>query len=170
MAPSATTITEQYEPTILSLNGNSTNENGYSSPNNGKHLMKDALKKRIESIDTDACEAGEEDAFFVADMGEVYRQHLRWKMNLKRVKPHYGMSVLTTLDCALTNTRQPSNATQILKFFVYSLDSALVLIVHPKQKLSKSSTWALTHPGSSTPSLARPNPTFAMLLSKGLSR
>lgn len=56
--------------------------------------MKDALNKRIESIDTDDCEAGEEDAFFVADMGEVYRQHLRWKMNLKRVKPHYGMLLL----------------------------------------------------------------------------
>ena len=32
-----------------------------------------------------------EDAFYVADMGEVYRQHLRWKMNLARVKPFYGM-------------------------------------------------------------------------------
>ena len=92
MEPSATTIIEQYAPTILSLNGKSVDENGYSDPGNGKITMKDALKKRIEKIDTDACEAGEEDAFFVADMGEVYRQHLRWKMNLKRVKPHYGMS------------------------------------------------------------------------------
>ncbi len=97
MAPSATTITEQYAPTILSLNGNSTNENGYNNAGNGKLIMKDALEKRIESIDTDACEAGEEDAFFVADMGEVYRQHLRWKMNLKRVKPHYGMLLLCFL-------------------------------------------------------------------------
>ena len=93
MAPSATTITEQYEPTILSWNSNNTNDNRFNNANNGKRLMKDALKKRIESIDTDACEAGEEDAFFVADMGEVYRQHLRWKMNLKRVKSHYGMSL-----------------------------------------------------------------------------
>jgi ornithine decarboxylase len=94
MAPSATTITEQYAPTIISLNGNSTNENRYSSAGYGRLITKDALKKRIESIDTDACEAGEEDAFFVADMGEVYRQHLRWKMNLKRVRPHYGMLLL----------------------------------------------------------------------------
>jgi hypothetical protein len=28
----------------------------------------------------------------VADMGEIYRQHLRWKMNLGRVKPFYGRS------------------------------------------------------------------------------
>jgi hypothetical protein len=26
----------------------------------------------------------------VADLGEVYRQHLRWKRNLPRVKPFYG--------------------------------------------------------------------------------
>ena len=57
----------------------------------GRLLAKNTLKQRVESIDTDACEAGQEDAFFVADMGEVYRQHLRWKMKLKRVKPHYGM-------------------------------------------------------------------------------
>ena len=57
---------------------------------NAEGLVKLALKERIKNIDTDACEAGEEDAFFVADMGVVYRQHLRWKMNLKRVKPHYG--------------------------------------------------------------------------------
>jgi hypothetical protein len=26
----------------------------------------------------------------VADLGEVYRQHLRWKRNLPRIKPFYG--------------------------------------------------------------------------------
>jgi ornithine decarboxylase len=26
----------------------------------------------------------------VADLGDVYRQHLRWKLNLPRVKPFYG--------------------------------------------------------------------------------
>lgn len=55
-----------------------------------KELIRNALKKRVLGIDGDICEPGDEDAFFVADMGEVYRQHLRWKMNLKRVRPHYG--------------------------------------------------------------------------------
>lgn len=62
-------------------------ENGV---HNAEGLVKKALTDRIKEIDIDSCEAGEEDAFFVADMGEVYRQHLRWKLNLKRVKPHYG--------------------------------------------------------------------------------
>ena len=55
-----------------------------------KDLVMDLLKKRAAEVDVDRCEAGEEDAFYVADMGEVYRQHMRWKMNLGRVKPFYG--------------------------------------------------------------------------------
>ena len=60
---------------------------GVCSP---KQLIGDALRTRVESIDHEFCEPGEEDTFFVADLGEVYRQHLRWKLNLPRVKPFYG--------------------------------------------------------------------------------
>ncbi len=92
MAPSATTITQQYASIDISERSlrinNTTNNHGKEY---GKTLTKDVLKERIEAIDTDTCAAGDEDAFFVADMGEVYRQHIRWKMNLKRVKPHYGV-------------------------------------------------------------------------------
>lgn len=55
-----------------------------------KQLIGQALKSRVEAIDHDLCDVGDEDTFFVADLGEVYRQHLRWKKNLARVKPHYG--------------------------------------------------------------------------------
>jgi ornithine decarboxylase len=54
-------------------------------------LIGEALKRRVESIDHNTCEADEENTFFVADLGEVYRQHMRWKKNLPRVKPFYGM-------------------------------------------------------------------------------
>jgi ornithine decarboxylase len=63
------------------------NDHGVNIP---KKLIGEALKQRVESIDQDVCEAGEEDTFFVADLGEVYRQHMRWKKNLPRVKPFYG--------------------------------------------------------------------------------
>lgn len=56
-----------------------------------KNLIGNALRDRVESIDPESCEAGEEDTFFVADLGEVYRQHMRWKMNLPRVKPFYAV-------------------------------------------------------------------------------
>lgn len=56
-----------------------------------KHLIGEALRRRVESIDHEDCEAGDEDTFFVADLGEVYRQHIRWKLNLPRVKPFYAV-------------------------------------------------------------------------------
>lgn len=62
-----------------------------------KDLILDVLKKRAAAVDIDHCDPGDEDAFYVADMGEVYRQHLRWKMNLGRVKPFYGRSRLIDL-------------------------------------------------------------------------
>lgn len=69
----------------------STTPDGYSYHSN--RLVIDALRTHISGIDTDTCEAGEEDSFFVADLDDVYRQHLRWKLNLKRVTPYYGMCV-----------------------------------------------------------------------------
>jgi ornithine decarboxylase len=61
-----------------------------------KELILDVLKKRAAEVDVDHCGPGEEDAFYVADMGEVYRQHMRWKMNLGRVKPFYGRPLSAT--------------------------------------------------------------------------
>ena len=80
-------------------------------------LIGAALKSRVEAIDHDLCDVGDEDTFFVADLGEVYRQHLRWKKNLARVKPHYGKhktpeSLRQTL---LLTVAQPSSATRICR-------------------------------------------------------
>lgn len=90
MAPSATTLATQYESIDLSEKSLRINHNSNHGKEYGKVLTKEKLKGRIDDVNSDTCAAGEEDAFFVADMGDVYRQHLRWKMNLKRVKPHYG--------------------------------------------------------------------------------
>ncbi|KAL7276844.1 Ornithine decarboxylase [Rhizina undulata] len=54
-------------------------------------LISQALQNHINNINPEECEAGGEDAFFVADLGEVYRQHMRWKMNLPRVEPFYAV-------------------------------------------------------------------------------
>ncbi|CAM1507923.1 Fc.00g047710.m01.CDS01 [Cosmosporella sp. VM-42] len=56
-----------------------------------KDLIGEALHQRVEAIDHEMCEPGDEDTFFVADLGEVYRQHLRWKKNLPRVRPFYAV-------------------------------------------------------------------------------
>ena len=63
-----------------------------------KDLIFDLLKERVSKIDVNTCLPGEEDAFYVADLGQVYRQHLRWKMNLGRVKPFFGKCVRGHVD------------------------------------------------------------------------
>jgi len=96
MSPSAIQTLETI-PSLTSVHSffenskNSYREHTNHGVNTPKKLIGDALKERIESIDHNVCEAGEEDTFFVADLGEVYRQHMRWKLNLPRVKPFYAV-------------------------------------------------------------------------------
>lgn len=96
MAPSATSIYETantfWTPHVKNFNSALSEYGGNQQYDSPKQLIGQALKQRIDAIDPENCEVGDEDAFFVADLGEVYRQHMRWKRNLSRVKPHYGMS------------------------------------------------------------------------------
>ena len=100
MSPSAISTIETTSLTSI----HSYYENSKSSyvehhgGNTPKRLIGDALKERVDNIDPDVCEAGDEDTFFVADLGEVYRQHMRWKLNLPRVKPFYGKNSFELLD------------------------------------------------------------------------
>lgn len=51
----------------------------------------DHFKDALAQIDVDECEAHGENAFFVCDLGEVYRQHMRWMRELgHRVQPFFG--------------------------------------------------------------------------------
>lgn len=96
MASSATTITEPYraldfdEEILVDRVVDFTEDDAKNDDRSPTALVAKALREQVKDIDHHRCDAGEEDAFFVADMGEVYRQHLRWKLNLKRVKPFYG--------------------------------------------------------------------------------
>jgi ornithine decarboxylase len=99
MSPSATatidttpclTNTNSYYEDFKSSYVGPVEHSEYNGAHNPKQLIGNALKEMVESIDHESCEPGDEDTFFVADLGEVYRQHMRWKSNLPRVKPFYG--------------------------------------------------------------------------------
>lgn len=45
-----------------------------------RHLARIAKQARIGAVES----------FFVADLGQVIRQHRRWTQNLPGVQPHYG--------------------------------------------------------------------------------
>ncbi|KAF9128272.1 hypothetical protein BGW39_005216 [Mortierella sp. 14UC] len=49
------------------------------------------LHVRLASFDPASDDAETENAFYVADLGEVYRQHLRWKALLPRIEPFFAM-------------------------------------------------------------------------------
>lgn len=62
--------------------------------NSSRLVVQQALAEQLASIEQeshnlDNVENGA--AFFVADLGEVVRQHVRWQQNLPRVIPHYAV-------------------------------------------------------------------------------
>lgn len=65
-------------------------------------LVEQTILERIENnqqtkLDQHANLRHEGDrAFFVVDLGKVYKQHQRWTKELRQVQPYYGSSVLTS--------------------------------------------------------------------------
>jgi ornithine decarboxylase len=65
-------------------------------PPNGDHHISTGstsqlFEQALKQINVDECAADGENAFFVADLSEVYRQHLRWMRELPRVVPFYAV-------------------------------------------------------------------------------
>ncbi|EFW99747.1 ornithine decarboxylase [Grosmannia clavigera kw1407] len=93
----ATAIFDRVAPVTFNHNSNvgflkkSFHHGATQCQSTAKQLIGNALRHRVETIDHEFCEPGDEDTFFVADLGEVYRQQLRWKMNLPRVRPFYAV-------------------------------------------------------------------------------
>lgn len=62
-------------------------------PEETKGLVEESLAKLVKSTVAEEnlhTENEKDEPFLVADMGEVYRQHDRWKRCLPRVTPFYG--------------------------------------------------------------------------------
>lgn len=63
-----------------------------SSPDVDVHnrSVSEVFQERLESITSQKWESDQENAFFVGDLGDVVRQHIRWKSLLPRIEPFYG--------------------------------------------------------------------------------
>lgn len=81
-----------------------------------KTAVADGFRSKVLLIDHDSCNAGDEDSFFVADIGAVIRNFKTWQQELPEVQPHYAvkcntdMRIIDTLagmgcnfDCASKN-------------------------------------------------------------------
>ncbi|KAG7195727.1 Mitochondrial 2-oxoadipate and 2-oxoglutarate transporter [Scheffersomyces spartinae] len=65
------------------------------NPNTNHGFVGNALKAKINDIDHINCEAGDEDSFFVCDLGLVKRAHQIWTEMLPMVQPHYAVKCNT---------------------------------------------------------------------------
>lgn len=50
-----------------------------------------SLRQKIETINGETCEPGDENSFFVCDIGEVERLYMNWRRQLPRVQPFYAV-------------------------------------------------------------------------------
>lgn len=62
------------------------------------NLIGNSLINHVKTVNHDECLAGEEDSFFVCDLGEIKRSFQIWKQNLPQVTPHYAVKCNTNLE------------------------------------------------------------------------
>lgn len=54
-------------------------------------LIFNALKERIDAINEETCEPGDENSFFVCDLGEIRRLYKNWQTQLPGIQPFYAV-------------------------------------------------------------------------------
>ncbi|KAL8714680.1 MAG: hypothetical protein Q9220_001629 [cf. Caloplaca sp. 1 TL-2023] len=150
MATSTITTTNQEYATINLNRGLFDQDTNHRDGAKLSHnLIQETLNRRIQDIDTDGCGPGEEDAFFVADVGEIYRQHVRWKLNLKRVKPHYAVKCnpdteVLRLLAALGTGFDCASKAEIEQVLALGVDPSRIIYAQPC-KTKSFVRWAATH-------------------------
>ena len=111
-------------------------EDCYDGAKVAKEMIGAALQKHIRGVNPHECDDGAEDAFFVADLGEVYRQHMRWKKRLGRVTPHYAVKCnpdpkVLRLLAALGTGFDCASKTEIEQVLNLGVDPARIIYAQP---------------------------------------
>lgn len=82
-------------PPQFNLDGPSSGPSFIKPPGGDRPLFHGSIEQQLRTVlkdvDVDECEADGENAFFVADLSEIYRQHQRWLRALPRVIPFYAV-------------------------------------------------------------------------------
>lgn len=99
----------------------------------------DVFKQHILRIEEGMPAA--EDALFVADLGEVYRQHLRWKALLPRVEPFYAVKcnsdpMVTKLLAALGTGFDCASKAEIQQILNLGVESSRIIYANPCKQSS----------------------------------
>ncbi|CAG8565491.1 9828_t:CDS:2 [Ambispora gerdemannii] len=100
-----------------------------------------ALNNNSISISEDLNDAEVENAFFVADLGEILRQHLRWKATLPRVEPHYAVKcnpdpMILQLLAALGTGFDCASKAEIQSVLDLGVDPSRIIYANPCKQAS----------------------------------
>ncbi|CAG8582644.1 14821_t:CDS:2 [Funneliformis mosseae] len=103
--------------------------------------VEEILKSYLTTLDLDNCETESDNAFFVADLGEIYRQHLRWKTNLPRVEPFYAVKCNTDLTllrllAALGTGFDCASKSEIKTILDMGIDPSKIIYANPCKQSS----------------------------------
>ncbi|RIB06465.1 pyridoxal-dependent decarboxylase [Gigaspora rosea] len=103
--------------------------------------VKDALKNQILSLDIDMCEPDAENAFFVANLDEVYNQHFRWKSLLPRIEPFYAVKcnpdpLLLRLLASLGTGFDCASKVEIQTILDIGVDPSKIIYANPCKQAS----------------------------------
>lgn len=74
------------EKDTTATNGKSLDRSPSSKDALPEPMVYQTMQQKIEKWSD-----GDDECFTVCDLGDVYRQHVRWKTHLPRVEPFYGM-------------------------------------------------------------------------------
>ncbi|CAG8517069.1 193_t:CDS:2 [Paraglomus brasilianum] len=104
--------------------------------------VSELMKQHITSLKvSDESDLEAENAFFVADLGEVYRQHLRWKTRLPRVEPFYAVkcnpdSMMLKLLAALGVGFDCASKLEIQTILSMGVDPGRIIYANPCKQAS----------------------------------
>ncbi|KAL9098769.1 MAG: hypothetical protein Q9163_005633 [Psora crenata] len=91
MALLSATPIEKYASINLSHDAEKSKDKSQEGREKSWNLAKEIMCARVSTINPVTSTPIDTIPFMVADMGEVYRQYQRWKVNLPRVKPYYAV-------------------------------------------------------------------------------
>ncbi|CAG8627553.1 279_t:CDS:2 [Ambispora leptoticha] len=110
--------------------------------------VEDVLKNQVLALNNNSLPISEnsndaevENAFFVADLGEILRQHIRWKATLPRVEPFYAVKcnpdpMVLRLLAALGTGFDCASKSEIQSILDLGVDPSRIIYANPCKQAS----------------------------------
>lgn len=113
------------------------------SPDEGilNRSVGEVAQLKLESITNQKWESDQENAFFVGDLGDVFRQHLRWKSLLPRIEPFFAVKcnpdpMIVKLLASLGTGFDCASKQEIQQVLDIGVDASRIVYANPCKQAS----------------------------------